>query len=145
MVPQVFSSVVYNTPSLPLSTLHTFIPALLHGYSRRRVRNADYPGILPTPTSSVFGTLVTGLTRANMAKLDYFEGDQYERRKVKVKVLDQVGDVKGEGNVEGEEVEAEVYVFLEVGELEEGEWDLEEFRREKLGKWTRAGFVFEGE
>ena len=146
MVPEVFHSVCYNNKNVPpsISSLHTFTPALLHGYSRRRVRHADYPGITATATpSSVFGTLVTGLTRANMAKLDFFEGNQYERRRVKVNVLKEVGNIKGEGNVEGEEVEAETYVFLEEGDLEDKEWDLEEFRREKLAKWTRAGYVFE--
>jgi hypothetical protein len=79
-----------------------------------------------------------------MEKLDFFEGSQYERRRVNVRLLSKVGDVKGEGNVEGEEREADVYVFLAKGDLEDKEWDLEEFRREKLTQWTRAGFVFEG-
>ncbi|AEO62748.1 7fdbac82-0bd9-4da0-a25d-b28e5aee0a1f [Thermothielavioides terrestris] len=145
MVPEVFYSVCYGSKDVPeaIAKLHTFQPAILHGYCRRRVQFADYPGITKDEAHQVFGTYVTGLTRANMAKLDYFEGGQYERRTVTVKLLDKVGNLQGEGNVEGEERTAEVYVFRDESDLEDREWDLEEFRREKLKFWTRAGYVFE--
>ncbi|KAK3945122.1 AIG2-like family-domain-containing protein [Diplogelasinospora grovesii] len=145
MVPEVFYSVCYNNKSVPkaIADLHTFHPATLHGYCRRRVLYADYPGITEDADHSVYGMFTTGLTKANLAKLNFFEGAQYERRTVKVKLLSKVGNVKGEGNVEGEEKEAEVYVYMDKEELEDKEWDLEEFRREKLTKWTRAGYVFE--
>ncbi|KAK4155964.1 AIG2-like family-domain-containing protein [Chaetomidium leptoderma] len=145
MVPDVFHSVCYGTKDVPeaISKLHTFQPAILHGYCRRRVRYADYPGIIEDKDHQVFGSFTTGLTNANMAKLDYFEGTQYERRTVTVKLLDKVGNLKGEGNVEGEERTAEVYVYLDKRELEEEEWDLEVFRRDKMQNWTRAGYVFE--
>ncbi|KAK3325551.1 AIG2-like family-domain-containing protein [Apodospora peruviana] len=152
MVPEVFYSVCYGTKSVPpaIAALHTFRPAVLHGYCRRRVLHADYPGIVADEGHSVLGTLATGLTRANMAKLDFFEGSQYERRRVCVSLLadhDNVDNViiRGNDRVEegNEEVDAEVYVFLARDELEEKEWDLDEFRREKLTKWTRAGYVFE--
>ncbi|KAH8882772.1 hypothetical protein GQ53DRAFT_753301 [Thozetella sp. PMI_491] len=145
MVPEVFYSVCYNSKEVApeIAKLHAFHPAILHGYCRRRVESADYPGITEDPEHEVFGTYTTGLTKANMEKLDFFEGSQYERRKVKVKLLTKVGDAKGVGNVEGEERTAEVYVYLNKNELESKEWDLEEFRREKLQRWTRAGYVFE--
>lgn len=145
MVPDVFFTVCYRDSSPPkeIQALHTFTPAILHGYCRRRVRHADYPGITEDKDHKVFGTFTTGLTRANMASLDWFEGEQYVRRTVKVKLLDKVGDVYGHGQIEGEERSAEVYVFLEKGQLEDREWDLEEFRKEKLSKWTRQGYVFE--
>ncbi|KAK3684809.1 AIG2-like family-domain-containing protein [Podospora appendiculata] len=145
MVPEVFYSVCYGSKDVhpAIAGLHTFQPAILHGYCRRRVQYADYPGITEDKDHQVFGTFTTGLTKANMDKLDYFEGSQYERRQVKVKLLSKVGNAKGEGNVEGEEKTAEVYVYMEKSDLEEKEWDLEEFRQEKLTRWTRAGFVFE--
>ena len=146
MVPEVFFSVCYNSKDVPeaIKKLHSFHPAILHGYCRRRVKSADYPGITLDADHQVFGTWTTGLTQANMGKLDFFEGNQYERRKVTVKLLTKVGDAQGMGNVEGEERTAEVYVFREKDALEDREWDLEEFRREKLRLWTRAGYVFEG-
>ncbi len=137
----------YNNKDVPsaIAGLHTFQSAILHGYCRRRVQYADYPGITEDLDHQVFGTFTTGLTDANLEKLDYFEGSEYERRKVKVKLLTKVGDAKGVGNVEGEERTAEVYVWKPQDGLEDKEWDLEEFRREKLRLWTRAGYVFQGE
>ena len=124
MVPDVFYSVCYGTKNVPeaIAKLHTFQPAVLHGYCRRRVRYADYPGITEDKDHQVFGSFTTGLTAANMDKLDYFEGCQYERITVTVKLLDKVGNAKGEGNVEGEEKTALVYVFLDPRELEDKEW-----------------------
>ncbi|KAM7221108.1 hypothetical protein V8F06_003493 [Rhypophila decipiens] len=147
MVPEVVYTVCYNAKNVPksISKQHTFNPAILHGYSRHRVADADYPGIIADKAgenNTVFGMLVTGLTKANLKKLDYFEGDQYERREVKVKLLEKVGNAQGEGNIEGEERTAQVYVFNDENALEKREWDFEEFRRDKLHKWTRAGFVF---
>lgn len=146
MVPDVFFTVCHGQKNLPpaVAKLYTFQPALLHGYCRRRVKFADYPGITEEQGHSVFGTFATGLTRANIQRLDQFEGGQYERRLVSVKLLDKVGNVKGEGNVEGEEKKAWVYVFLAQDELEDREWDLEEFRKEKMKYWTRDGLVFDG-
>ena len=148
MVPDIFHTVCYSHKDQPASirSRHTFHPAILHGFTRRRVRYADYPGIFPDATGSVRGVYVTGLSRANLASLDAFEGSQYERRTVTVKLLAKAGDAAtGEGNVEGEERVTGVYVFLEEGDLEGKEWDFDEFRRERMGSWTRAGFVFDGE
>lgn len=85
---------------------------------------------------------VTGLTDANMYHLDQFEGSEYERKKVKARLLSKVGDDKGNGNVEGEEVECEVYVFNNPGGLEDREWDFEEFRTQKMKNWTREDYGF---
>ncbi|KAK1778236.1 AIG2-like family-domain-containing protein [Copromyces sp. CBS 386.78] len=144
MVPDVFYTVCYNSKTVPdvIASQHKFTPAILHGYSRRRVKWADYPGITEDAGHSVFGMFAEGLTKANLGKLDYFEGAEYQRRTVKVKLLDKVGDVTGEGNVEGEEREAQVYVFMPTQHLEEKEWDLEEFKRDKLKLWTRGDHIF---
>jgi hypothetical protein len=162
MVPQVFYSVCYGSQEVPkeIAALHTFNAAILPGYRRHRVKYADYPGITEEEGGEVFGSFVTGLTKANMEKLDYFEGSQYDRRKVTVKVLKDVGIAERGGGSQGnhEEKTAEVYVFLHKDDLEPLEWyvhpvaakiddsylmrrlrDLEEFRREKLRYWTRAG------
>lgn len=108
-----------------------------------RIKHADYPGITPDPDHEVRGMYVTGLTNANMVKLDQFEGSEYERRTVKVRVLSKVGNDKGEGNVEGDEVDCEVYVFMSPEALEDREWDFQEFRTQKMKKWTREDYGFE--
>ncbi|KAI1129442.1 AIG2-like family-domain-containing protein [Nemania abortiva] len=145
MAPEVFFTVCYRNSIdnvAVLKKLHQFKPAILHGYCRRRVKWADYPGITPDPEHEVRGVYVTGLTSANMKHLDDFEGSEYDRKTVKVRLLSKVGDDKGTGNVEGEEVECEVYVFNKLGELENREWDFEEFRTQKMKKWTREDYGF---
>ncbi|RYO90159.1 hypothetical protein DL764_008488 [Monosporascus ibericus] len=119
------------------------LPSKANILIRSRVRHADYPGITPDPDHEVRGTYVTGLTDANMGKLDQFEGSEYERRTVKIRLLSKVGNDKGEGNIEGEEVECEAYVFMSPQHLEDREWDFEEFRTQKMKKWTREDYGFE--
>ena len=89
----------------------TIKPAILYGYSRHKLRFADYPAIIPAPAPSssstlspsngngdgqgehgeaeaeaegptVLGTLVTGLGDHDVFRLDIFEGDEYERQMV---------------------------------------------------------------
>jgi phage-related protein len=107
------------------------------------VNDADYPGITPDPEHEVRGMYVNGLTDANLHHLDNFEGSDYVRKTVKVRLLSKVGDDKGNGNVEAEEeVECEVYVFIDKTELEDREWDFEEFRTQKMKRWTREDYGF---
>ncbi|KAI0913374.1 AIG2-like family-domain-containing protein [Ustulina deusta] len=146
MAPEVFFTVCYrfSTDNVSLlKSLHQFQPAILHGHCRRRVKFADYPGITPDSGHEVRGMYVTGLTDANMYHLDQFEGSEYERKTVKACLLSKVGDDKGNGNVEGEEVECEVYVFNDPTQLEDREWDFEEFRTQKMKKWTREDYGFD--
>ncbi|KAI1188833.1 AIG2-like family-domain-containing protein [Nemania serpens] len=145
MAPEVFFTVCYRSSTDHISTLkklHQFQPAILHGYCRRRIKFADYPGITPDPNHEVRGMYVTGLTAANMQHLDHFEGAEYDRKTVKVRLLSQVGDDKGSGNVEGKEVECEVYVFNRPSQLEDREWDFKEFRTQKMKMWTREDYGF---
>lgn len=76
-----------------------------------------------------------------MVKLDYFEGREYHRKTVNVKLLAVIGDAKGVGNVEGDERVANVYVFNEKSDLEDAEWDLQEFHHDRLQAWTQPGYV----
>lgn len=146
MAHEVFFTVCYRSaieePAI-LKSLHQFRPAVLHGYCRRRVKCADYPGITPDPEHSVRGVYVTGLTDANMYHLDAFEGSDYDRKKVKVRLLKKIGDDQGKGNVEGDEAEGEVYVFKDASALEDREWDFHEFRTQKMKNWTREDYGFD--
>lgn len=144
MAPEVLHRVCHGSrsPSNPIYATHNLEikPAKLPGYRRHRVKNADYPAILPHQnaipgdnSNVVRGTCVTGLTDADVWRLDIFEGDEYERVKVRCRLLS--GD--SDGNGEGGEVEAETYVWV-AGEsrLEAEEWDFDEFRREKMRFWV---------
>lgn len=141
MAPQVLYRVCYGspTPSAMQKSRLTIRPAVLHSYCRHKVQDCDYPAMIPSTDSSVRGTFVQGLADADMWRLDIFEGSQYTREKVRVRLLQKTGNEEGHGNVEREEVDAETYIWAEDLEyLEEGEWDFGEFRREKLQRWSGA-------
>ncbi|KAK3051060.1 hypothetical protein LTR09_007810 [Extremus antarcticus] len=139
MAPQVLHRVCHGSAAHGRPTHHTLktSPAILHNHRRHRVKDADYPAIVPTEGASVRGTYVSGLTDADIWRLDIFEGSEYERVFVKAKLLEKVGDEGGEGNVEGEEVDAETYVWCgRRSALDEREWDFGEFQREKMKYWV---------
>ena|ERR1700728_189222 len=143
MAPGVLYRVIYGNahPEPWQQKLTTVRPALLESHRRHRVKYMSYPAITPCTGSSVRGSVVTGLTQGDIYRLDIFEGDQYLRKKVKVKVLKNVGleDSIQTGEPEEhapEEVEAETYIWKnDLSELEDGEWDFEEFKRERMHYW----------
>jgi hypothetical protein len=143
MAPGVLYRVIYGNanPEPWQQKLTTVRPALLESHRRHRVKYMSYPAITPCTGSSVRGSVVTGLTQGDIYRLDIFEGDQYLRKKVKVKVLKNVGleDSIQTGELEEhalEEVEAETYIWSnDLSELEDGEWDFEEFKRERMRFW----------
>src|SRR5215470_16457271 len=114
MAPSVLYRVCYGTadPEPWQARLLTIKPAILHGFCRYKVRQADYPAVVPQADSAVRGTLVTGLTPGNISRLDYFEGSNYARRKAKVMVSAKEEDSSWKGDAEVgaeyEEVETEV-------------------------------------
>lgn len=105
MVPQILYKVIHGqaNPDTWQKAMLRFQPAILHGYRRHRVQDADYPGIVAVPKpaiemenssdpkanagTSVIGTLVSGLTDGDVHRLDRFEGSDYEKRRVTVRTL----------------------------------------------------------
>ena len=143
MAPQVLYRVIYGTTNPTPSQISRLViePALLPQYTRHRVRHCDYPAITPSaePGACVRGTYVRGLSYQDQWRLDLFEGSQYERIRLRLNLLD------GQGNL-GEEREAETYVWADsINDLDEGEWDFEEFRREKMRRWVGSDEEYEGE
>ena len=143
MAPQVLHRVLYGSTPPHASQLAALKiqPAILPHYTRHRVALCDYPAILASsdPRACVRGTYVQGLTAADQWRLDVFEGDQYQRVKVRPRLVDAEDRL-------AEEVEAETYVWIaQKEELEDGEWDFEEFRREKMSRWTGASEEYDGE
>ncbi|KAI2643462.1 AIG2-like family-domain-containing protein [Xylaria nigripes] len=144
MAHEVFLTVCYRASTEDvklLKSLHQFQPAVLHGYRRRRVKDADYPGITPDPDHEVRGFYVSGLTDANMYYLDQYEESAYDRKILKVRLLK---DDNGNGGVEGEEVECNVYVYMDPTGLDEAGWDYQEFRTHKMKNWTRPDYYLMG-
>ncbi|KAH6844575.1 AIG2-like family-domain-containing protein [Chaetomium sp. MPI-CAGE-AT-0009] len=141
MLPEVFYSACYGTKNVPeeIKKRHTFRPAILHGYCRRRVEGANYPGIAPDANKNVLGVFATGITEANMKRLDDFEGDEYARKMVTVNVFNKVGNANGKGNAEGFKKTAVVYEFLPgTDDLVQGEWNLEDVRVQILQDFVRG-------
>ena len=102
MAPRIIHRVCYGS-DIPMNSSNKFNtrPAILHDHTRKRVRTADYPGVIPMKGATVRGTYVTGLTDNHILRLDMFEGSEYTRQKVSVRLLKEGGDEKsGEGNVE---------------------------------------------
>jgi len=163
MAPQVLSRVTGHSTS----TI-TIRPAILPDYRRHRVREADYPAILPQAGSSVRGTLVGGLSDSDLHRLDVFEGTEYKRIHTKACILqtrkrqtadeassaetvlgvdtsvEQAEDAPLKSDKEqsreddlSEEVPCETYVWKVLkSDLEDKEWDFDEFVREKLWRWA---------
>jgi Gamma-glutamyl cyclotransferase, AIG2-like len=110
-------------------------PAILHNYCRHRVRECDYPGIVPETGHTVRGTFVSGLTDGDIFRLDAFEGDEYKRIKVKVELVEERGKF----------VEASTYLYIAGnGYLDKQEWSYEEFRRDKMHRWADDSSEYQG-
>ena len=67
--------------------------AELFGHERRAIRGQDYPGLVPLegqgpPGIAVRGVLYRGLSPQEFARLDAFEGVEYERVLVRVHLLE---------------------------------------------------------
>src|SRR4051794_3862349 len=90
MLPPILRRVLFGPASAHPTTARPLAhprPAILHGYARRRVRGADYPGIVPRAGAAVRGVLVEGLTPGDVWRLDAFEGGDYARLAVDVAPL----------------------------------------------------------
>lgn len=145
MVPGVLYRVIYGSPFPEewQKGLTHVRPALLRDFRRHKVKFCDYPAIVPFEGASVRGSICTGLTDGDIHRLDTFEGPEYYKERVKVKVLkpdvgmDMIDETKLDELVV-EEAEANVYIWKEEGRdmLEEDEWDFETFKRKKMKKWT---------
>ncbi len=100
--------------------------ALLEGHARFRLRNKVYPAIVAQPGQSVPGLLYTGVTTAELARLDEYEGPLYERRELRVSSA-------------GTETLAFTYVLSDRARhlLSPEPWDIEQFRREHLASYLR--------
>lgn len=95
-------------------------PASLAGHARHPVRGQEYPGLRPADVGVVPGRLYLDVTDAAWARLDAFEGEEYERVDVLVTRAD------------GSEVPAQGYRFRDAfaHRLLPGDWDADAFGRE---------------
>jgi gamma-glutamylcyclotransferase (GGCT)/AIG2-like uncharacterized protein YtfP len=108
------------------------VRGVLRGYSRRRVKGEDYPGLLPIEGGRVEGMVYCDVPDSAWKRLDRFEGNMYVRRTVYIELAD------------GGRSAAETYVVrLEhIGRLDASEWDVAEFLRHGKARFqsTYKGF-----
>ncbi|PPR00792.1 hypothetical protein CVT24_000757 [Panaeolus cyanescens] len=144
-------------------------PAVLTDFTRHKVKGADYPGLIPyskgktlfdhpltTEEKSVRGTVVKGLTEADLEALDRFEGDEYIRRPVQAHLLGPFVDVSTHGtrfndlipthppplpeNVDTstQTLEVETYIYCDETNLEADLWSFEDFVKNNAWKWYHS-------
>src|SRR5262245_61619493 len=94
--------------------------ATIHGFACRRVRDESFPILVPLSGGRAEGVLVTGLTEADIAPLQFYEGQDY----VLVALPVECG---------GEQLSAQV--FLPTGRLEgeETHWDFDSWVKAERG------------
>lgn len=99
--------------------------ARLRHFSRHRLRGKSFPGIRPAPGAAVDGLLFVGIDAQTQQRLDEFEDSFYRRETVAVITAD------------GVEWTAQAYVTEEsaFGLLLPEEWQLEDFRRQRLDRF----------
>lgn len=100
-------------------------PAVLDDYGCYTLTGAVYPGIRPEPGAQTHGVVYDGLDAAQLARLDRFEGDEYQREQVEVRLAD------------AEVLLAWVYVIQPVlrASLSSVPWDRDRFERYHLATW----------
>ena len=94
--------------------------AILKDFKRFSVLGEDYPAIEKTPNSKVAGKLIFEMDEHSLSIITFYEGDQYELRKVQVEC-------------QNKSIEAYVFCWKQGLEyLDDKEWDMEKFRSESL-------------
>jgi len=94
--------------------------AVLPGYQLYRVKNCDYPAIIQNEDSETKGLMLENTDDSSLAVLSFYEGDEYEKKKVTV-------------YVNGKPEAALAFVWAKENEFltDEG-WDFREFEKNNL-------------
>jgi gamma-glutamylcyclotransferase (GGCT)/AIG2-like uncharacterized protein YtfP len=100
-------------------------PALLSGYRRTKVKDADYPAIVKNPDAEVEGILLEDVDEQTIEILSFFEGDEYKTQYVEV----------FSGN---RKIPALTFVWATREKLLPGEdWDITEFEAGSLNLYVK--------
>jgi gamma-glutamylcyclotransferase (GGCT)/AIG2-like uncharacterized protein YtfP len=127
----------YGTLSLPEVMAEVTGRQLEHvlaralGFTRRRLRGRVYPAAIAEPGAWLEGRLYLDLDSATLARVDRFEGRQYERRHVAVET-------------ERGPLPAELYVLRETyrSAVLDEPWDRDVFQRDHLRDFLRMCAAF---
>lgn len=90
---------------------------ILAGYKRICVKNRDYPAIIQQEGSKTVGLLIENMDDLSLAIISFYEGDEYEKKKVTV-------------NSDGKSTTALTFVWVKGNELlDDEEWDFQHFEK----------------
>ncbi|CAE6518061.1 unnamed protein product [Rhizoctonia solani] len=140
-------------------------PAVLMSFTRHHVRSCDYPAIVPYNVGAVLlkreldrdekcvrGVIVSGLRPEDVACLDIFEGDEYNRVGVEAHPIVPLAPISsaltqtllsassGLPTELPPALKVETYVWAAgTSRLEPVIWEYDTFVKEKLWKWAGSG------
>src|SRR5690606_31021036 len=89
--------------------------AVLSDYARYAIAGETYPGIITQTDSEVEGVLYLNLHPDDIERLDTFEGTEYRRIAVQVRLAD------------GTHVDAQTYLFTAAHRLVDSAWNVDAF------------------
>ncbi len=94
--------------------------ALLDQHARFALVDDTYPGMVTTAGSSVTGVVYFDLDAADLAALDHFEGNEYRRTPVMLRLED------------GTALAAQTYLFEATARLSDQPWNPETFAMDRF-------------
>ncbi len=108
--------------------VHKGIKAILPGYAMYKVKNTEYPGVVPSSNSETVGILYTGIIKEELEVIDLFEGDLYIRKQLNV--IQQNNKI----------CKAWVYIISDQnkGKLSKDPWNLKDFLKNDLKNFIRS-------
>lgn len=106
------------------------VSARLPGYVREGVRGASYPGIRAQTDAQTPGRLYLNVDHEALSRLDLFEGHDYRRETVQVRVDTPDGRHLN--------LPAEVYCFVDSAALDGLPWDPARFARDFAASFYQA-------
>jgi gamma-glutamylcyclotransferase (GGCT)/AIG2-like uncharacterized protein YtfP len=114
-----WADIMARVCGLASQALPASLPARLADHARHPVQGQEYPGLQPAPGAEVAGRLYLDVPESAWARLDAFEGPEYERVSVAVRLED------------GRQLDAFVYRFRPEfhTRLASGDWDEAAFAR----------------
>ncbi len=100
--------------------------AVLDGYKMYCVKDCDYPAILLEQGAEVKGKILLNVDDSALKILSEYEGNEYEKRMVKVMCSNKVEDTL-------------TFVWVkEKDRLENKKWNFAEFQNKKLGYYMKV-------
>lgn len=104
--------------------------AVLDGHARYALAGETYPGAIARAGARIAGIVYFDVSEADVAALDAFEGSEYRRDRVRVRLAS------------GEAADAHTYIYLLPQKLSESLWLPETFQMQRfLGTYCRENWA----